>query len=202
MKNKIIIILLICFISCKADKHQTNIKREVKIIKKENDTVFIDDYAKDTLKKLTYNLKNNYKLILFPAWDENEKVIKLRLINDKTDNTYLLNDWFDNRYRKRYSNIDFQNYFVLHSNGGGTSNTYFWLYDKETGKESLTGIQLDFNLKNELILYLDEDDQYKTYLYDVNSKKKIEIVIPYKKIEKYNCVHYQNLYKTIYLTLS
>lgn len=60
----------------------------------------------------------------------------------------------------------------MHSNEGGTRHLYFWLFEKETGKICLTEIQQDFDLKNGLILYVDENNEYKVFIYDVNSRVK------------------------------
>nr|WP_315222329.1 hypothetical protein [uncultured Flavobacterium sp.] len=199
MKYRILILLLIGFISCKMDNGKS-IKEEKKT-NKSRDTVFFDEHG-DTIKSQTAYLKNNYKLIIFPALDKkNEGVINFRLINGKKDNTYLLASTFIANYRPYYKEVDFQNYFALHSNGGGTSNSYFWLYDKETGNEVLTysyfKIQLDFDLKNELILYIDDDDN--TYIYDVNTKIKTLIAIPSDLMDKQECTKYNDAYKSIYI---
>ncbi|MFC6265323.1 hypothetical protein ACFQFA_16810 [Flavobacterium panici] len=195
MKNKILIILLLCFISCKMDNHKP---AEVRKIKKSTDTIFLNEQG-DTIKTQTAYLKNNYKLIIFPAIDKNEEVINFRLINGKKDNTYLLVDTFIENYRPYYEGVDFKNYFALHSNGGGTSNFYFWLYDKETGNEVLNGITGDFDLKNELILYTDEDDEYNLFIYDVNTKIKTLINLPYELMDKQKCTKYNNSPKTLYI---
>lgn len=193
MKNKILIILLLCFISCKMDNRKLP-KEEKKTI----DTIFFDDRG-DTIQTQTTYLKNNYKLIIFPARYKNEGIINFRLINGKKDNTYLLVETFIANYRPYYEGIDFQNYFALHSNGGGTSNFYFWLYDKETGNQVLRGITGDFDLKNELILYTDEDDEYKIFIYDVNTKVKTLIDLPYELMDKQECTKYNNSSKTLYI---
>ena len=197
MKNKILIILLLCFISCKMDN--SKFPKEKEKIKKIIDTTFFDDRG-DTIETQTAYLKNNYKLIIFPTLDENnEDVINFRLINGKKDNTYLLVETFKANYRPYYEEVDFQNYFALHSNGGGTSHFYFWLYDKETGNEVLTGITGNFDLKNELILYTDEDDDYNLFIYDVNTKVKTFIDLPYDLMDKQECTKYNNSPKTLYI---
>ena len=197
MKNKILILLLICFISCKTDNRKfTN---EEKQTKRSIDSVFFDDKG-DTIKQQIANLKNNYNLIIFPALDKkNEGIINLRLINGKKDNTYVLVETFQANHRPYYEGVDFQNYFALHSNGGGTSKSYFWLYEKETGKEVFTGIGIDFDLKNELILYVDEDDNYNEFIYDVNKKTKTLIDIPKSFADKHECTRNDYFEKTSYI---
>ncbi|WP_409416566.1 hypothetical protein [Flavobacterium sp. PS2] len=201
MKNKILIILVICFISCKTDNRES--PNEEKKITKTIDTVFFDEKG-DTIKSQTAYLKNNYKLIIFPALDKKNKgIINFRLINGKKDNTYLLASTFIANYRPYYEGVDFQNYFALHSNGGGTSNSYFWLYDKETGNEVLTysyfKIRLDFDLKNELILYEDEDNEYKKFIYDVNTKTKTLVDIPKSFADKQECTRNDYFEKASYI---
>lgn len=188
MRNKILILLSLCFISCKTDIHKNDIKEKTNVTEVVKDTIFVDDRG-DTIKLQTYKLKNDYKLIIFPAWNENEKVLNFRLIHNKSDNTYLLNDTFKSSYFKKFKEIDFNNYFALHSNGGGTSHFYFWLYDKESGKEVLKGIEIYFDLINDLIIYEDEDDDYKIFVYDVNTKIKTLVKIPDAIYDKYICTH-------------
>lgn len=197
MKNKILIILLICFISCKTDPNKiTNKKKSEKQVSV--DTAFIDEHTGDTIVADTFHLKNNYKLIIFPALDKGKKVINFRIVKEKKDNTYLLTDTFDSPYIPIYQGNDFKKYFVLHASFG-THNSYFWLYDKETGEEVFTGIGMDFDLKNELILYADKDDDYKFFIYDVNSKAKTLITIPSDLMDKQECTKYNDSYKTIYI---
>ncbi|TDW46562.1 hypothetical protein EV144_106234 [Flavobacterium sp. 270] len=196
MKNITLIILLICFISCKMDNSKSSNKE--KNTEKSIDTIFVDEKG-DTIKPQTAYLKKNYKLIIFPALDKNKKVINFRLINDKKDKTYLLAETFIANYRLYYEGIDFQNYFALHSNGGGTSKSYFWLYDKETGNEVLTGIKGDFDLKNELILYTDENNEYKNFIYDVKTKAKTWVDIPKSFTDKQKCTHNDYFEKSSYI---
>lgn len=197
MKNKILIILLICFISCKTEPDKTNnTKKNVNQVSV--DTAFIDEHTGDAIVADTFHLKNNYKLITFPALDKGKKVINFRLIKGKKDNTYLLTDSFESPTIPIYDGKDFKKYFALHATFG-THNSYFWLYDKETGEDFFTGIGMDFDLKNELILYADEDDDYKFFIYDVNSKAKTFIDIPYELMGKHECTSYNDSYKTIYI---
>ena len=195
MKNYILVILFIVLISCKTDKHKDPFKNK-KTIKKTVNQVYIDD-KNDTIKSQTSYLKNSYKLIIFPTLDKNKEKINFRLIKGKKDNTYLLGNTFIANYMRYFKGIDFNNYFALHGNGGGTSNFYFWLYNKETGEEVLTGIEVDFDLKNELILYIDEDDEYNNYIYDVNTKVKTLIDIPSELLDKQECTKYNDTYKTL-----
>ncbi|KUJ59689.1 hypothetical protein AR687_21740 [Flavobacteriaceae bacterium CRH] len=182
----------------KSATEERKVNKEEKKVKKSIDTLFYDEQG-DTIETQTAHLKNNYKLIIFPARDKNHEVLNYRLIKGKKDNTYLLLDPYQTNRRFYYQGVDFKNYFALHSNGGGTSNFYFWLYDKETGNEVLTGITGDFDLKNELILYTDEDDEYKRFIYDVNTKVKTLINLPYDLMDKHECTQYINSPKTLYI---
>ncbi|MET3027125.1 hypothetical protein ABXT06_10635 [Flavobacterium sp. UW10123] len=195
MKNIILIILLISFFSCKTDNRKFS--NEEKETKKSIDTVFFDDRG-DTIKSQTYYLKNNYKLIIFPTLDKNEEVIKFRLINGKKDNTYVLVETFQANHRQYYEGVDLQNYFALHANLG-THNHYFWLYEKETGKEIFTGIGRDFDLKNELVLYVDEDNNYNEFIYDVNTKLKTLVDIPKSFADKQECTRNDYFEKSSYI---
>lgn len=197
MKYKFLILLLIGFTSCKMDNRKS-IKEEKKI-NQSIDTIFFDEQG-DTIKSQTAYIKNNYKLIIFPALDKkNEGVINFRLINGKKDNTYLLASTFIANYRPYYEGVDFQNYFALHSNGGGTSNSYFWLYDKRTGNEVLTGIRGDFDLKNEVILYTDENNDYKKIIYDIKTKAKTIVDIPKSFTDKQECTRNDYFEKSSYV---
>ncbi|WP_337966803.1 hypothetical protein [uncultured Flavobacterium sp.] len=197
MKNKLLILLLICFISCKTEPNKINNKK--KNVKQVSiDSVFIDEHTGGIIVADTFHLKNNYTLITFPALDKGKKVINFRLIKEKKDNTYLLTNSFESPNIPIYKGNDFKKYFVLHASFG-THNFYFWLYDKETGEEVFTAIGMDFDLKNELILYSDEDDDYKFFIYDVNSKVKTFIDIPYDLMGKHECTSYNDSYKTIYI---
>jgi hypothetical protein len=197
MKNKILIILLICFISCKTDNKKSQKVEEKKIIKS-IDTVFFNEKG-DTIKSQISYLKNNYKLIIFPTLDKNEQVIKYRLINKKKDNIYVLVETFQANHQPYYEGVDFQNYFALYSNGGGKSKSYFWLYNKETGNEILTGISGDFDLKNELILYTDEDNGYQKFIYDVNTKSKTLVDIPKSFADEHECTRNDYFEKSSYI---
>ena len=197
MKNKILIILLICFISCKTEPNKiTNQEKNEKQVY--TNTAFIDEHTGDSIIADTFYLKNNYKLIIFPTLDKGKEVINFRLIKDKKDNTYLLTDTLESPYIPIYQSKDFKNYFVLHASFG-THNPYFWLYDKKTGKEVFTGIERDFDLKNELILYEDENNDDNLFIYDVNTKAKTLVNIPSDLIGKYECTKYNDFYKSIYI---
>jgi hypothetical protein len=198
MKSKILIILLILIIGCKREENKVNVNKN-RGLEGKTKPYFIDEQSHDTIKPQSFYLKNNYKLIIFPAQVENKNVVNFRLIKGQSDNTYLLSDTFRLNYIKEYNNVDFKDYFALHSNGGGTSNLYFWLFEKETGKVCLTGIQQDFDLKNELILYVDEDNEYKIFIYDVNSKAKTLVDIPKSFRDKHICMQYNDYEKYLFI---
>lgn len=162
-----------------------------------NKKVFFYDDSQDTVNTITYQLKNNFNLISYPAKEQENNEIKFRLIGNSID-TIIMNDPIANRkYTNYFDNTDFKNYFAIKKSGG--SNVHFWLFDKKTGKEFFDGIQVQFDIKNDIIIYANENDGYKLYLYDINLKRKISIAIPYKQIAKYDCVKYNDLWKSIYL---
>lgn len=178
-------------------------KEEEKKIKKSSKSIFFDDHG-DTIKPQTFYLKNNYKLFIFPSKDSIGKndILNYEIISKNLKKTFLLSDDLTQNHILHYDGIDFQNYFTLHSNGG-TKNYYFWLYDKHSGQEALTDsyfkIQRDFDLKNELILYEDEDNDYNLFIYDVNTKAKTLIEIPSELIGKDECTKYNDFYKSVYI---
>ena len=60
-------------------------------------------------------------------------------------------------------------------------------------------MQVQFDFINAVIIYADEDNNYQLYLYDFNLKRKTSIIIPYKKLAKYDCIKYNDLWKSVYL---
>ena len=202
MKNQILLILLICFIGCRTDNNKPN-KQEEKKIKKQNKSVFFDDHG-DTIKPQTFYLKNNYKLFIFPSKDSIGKndILNYKIISKNFEKPFLLSEDLTQNHILYYEGIDFQNYFALHSNSG-TKNYYFWLYDKHSGQEVLTDsyfkIQLDFDLKNELILYTDEDNGYKKFIYDIKTKTKTLVDIPKSFTDKQECTRNDYFEKSSYI---
>jgi len=203
-------IFFICTLGCNKTTQKEDLRKSIEktIVTKNSESdsvvnpIFKYEENGDIIRADTFKLKNNCTLIIYPSKDSIEKknVINYRIITKNSDKTFLLSDDLEENYIPYFKNIDFNNYFVLHSNGGGTKNLYFWLYDKRTGLEVLTDnnfkIQLDFDLKNELILY---DDEYNLHIYDINTKIKTLIKIPSDLMDKQECTKYNDAYKSIYI---
>lgn len=206
-------ILFICTLGCNKTTTREDLNKSIQkpIVSKNSESdsiinpIFKYEDNGNIIKADTFKLKNSYTLIIYPTKDSVEKcgVINYRIISKKNDKSFLLSDNLKENYIPYFKNIDFQNYFALHSNGGGTSNLYFWLYDKRTGLEVLTDsnfkIQLDFDLKNELILYTDEDNEYKKFIYDIKTKVKTFVDIPQSFTDKQECTRNNYFEKTSYI---
>ena len=162
--------------------------------------VFFYDDSQDTVVTNTYLLKNDFRLISYPAKEEENNEIKFRLIGKNID-TIVMNEPISNKKNTNYfDNTDFENYFAIKKSGGST--VHFWLIDKKTGKECFDGMQVQFDFTNEVIIYANEDDNYELYLYDLNDKRNISIKIPYEQLAEYDCIKYNDLWKTVYLKKS
>ncbi|WP_141248440.1 hypothetical protein [Flavobacterium sp. ACN6] len=61
------------------------------------------------------------------------------------------------------------------------------------------GIRRDYDLKNELILYVDEDDNYNEFVYDVNTRTKTLVDIPKSFADKQKCTRNDYFGKTSYI---
>lgn len=202
--KKLIGILIFLFLICgctkisKGDKSTQVIKADSTSIKKRfQAAVFYYDNSQDTVNTNTFLLKNNFKLISYPAKGENDNEIRFRLTSKNID-TIVMNEPISNRkYTNYFDNTDFDNYFAIKQSSG--SNVHFWLIDKKTGKECFDGLQVQFDFINEVIIYANEDENYKLYLYDLNLKRKFSIAIPYRQLAKYDCIKYNDLWKSVYL---
>lgn len=138
----------------------------------------------DTLFADTFILKNDYKLILFPAADGYSEEGEVyfghyaRLLGDSIDEV-ILNSYgtVPAKYWLRYDSIDFDDCFAIEYSGGGNYSMYIHLYDKATGNLLIAGHSGATDVDNGLILYLD-DEEYNIFLYDVKTKERIEIERP------------------------
>jgi hypothetical protein len=188
MKELMLFILILVFFSCKnieeRRKSTTNIAKDTVEKKMKIDSlgnpVFAYQNSNETIKIDTFKLKNNYKLIIFPRRLKGKDSLYYRLIGTKTD-TILLKLEVESRKNMPYyyDNLDFENYMFFQYTQG-TSHNYFLIYNKQTGKPILNNnnghfILKSFDLKYELIIYDDEQDNYKKYIYDVNKNDKVQI---------------------------
>jgi hypothetical protein len=155
-----------------------------------NNEVFLYDESNDTVKKNTFFLKSNFKLIVFPTRnEENDNQINFALLGKNID-TIIKYDVISTKKNTAYfDGSDFSNFFAIKQSGG--ANTKFWLFDKTNHIQSINGLQVKFDLKNELIIY--KDDNYNLFLFDCNSRKNIPINIPFNELKKYDCMKYGNI---------
>jgi len=163
--------------------------------------------SEDTLFTETFQLKNNYQLILFPEADGYSGNNRIhyghyaRLVGEGID-SIITNSYGTepSKYWLRYDNIDFDDSFAVEYSGGGNYALYIELFEKKTGKRLIYGHSGTYDVKNGLILYLDEDenneetvdvddseniDERKEFdsgvvLYDVYKNKKIRFKTPYE----------------------
>jgi len=152
----------------------------------------------DTLFADTFRLKNNYQLILFPAADGytgNKRIHYghyARLVGEGID-SIITNSYGTepSKYWLRYDSIDFGDSFAIEHSGGGNYALYIELFEKKTGKRLIYGHSGTYDMKNGLILYLDDEeeevedkDEKKEVdsgvtIYDVQKNKKIKFNTPY-----------------------
>lgn len=174
----------------KDNKSQTVIVNDAEPKVQLNSGVFLYDESNDTIRTDTFRLKNNYKLIVFPSKNkDNDKYIYFNFLGKGVD-TIIMSDVISTKKNSVYfDNSDFDNFFAIKQNGG--SSIFFFLFDKEKHRQCLNGLQVEFDLINELIIF--KDDKYNLYLFDCKSEKKIPINIPFNKLKKYDCIKYGNI---------
>lgn len=197
MKNIIQILVVIFLItSCskllKKDKtNQTvTINQNSKPQKQSNNRIFLYDESSDTIKIDTFFLKNNFKLVVFPNnIEENDSRINFNFLGKDID-TIIMSDIISTRKNTVYfDGSDFSNFFAIKQNGGANIN--FFLFNKKKRNKRLIGLEVKFDLKNELIIY--KDEKYNLFLFDCKSNKNIPIDIPYNELKKYDCMKYGNI---------
>lgn len=152
----------------------------------------------DTLFADTFQLKNNYQLILFPAPDGymgNKRIHYghyARLVGEGIDSV-ITNSYGTepSKYWLRYNNIDFDESFAIEYSGGGNYALYIELFEKKTGKRLIYGHSGTYDVKNGLILYMDDEEEQAEdkdgkkevdsgmTIYDVQKNKKIKFNTPY-----------------------
>lgn len=159
------------------------------------DYVAFSEY--DTLFADTFQLKNNYQLILFPSPDGytgNHRIHYghyARLIGDGIDS--IITNSFGtepSKYWLIYDSIDFEDSFAIQYSGGGNFALYIELFEKKTGKQLICAHSGSYDIENGLILYLDEETDREdkegmkevdsgVIIYDVRKKEKIRFNTPY-----------------------
>lgn len=157
-------------------------------------------YSEDTLFADTIQLKNNYQLILFPVADGYSGNGRIhyghyaRLVGDGIDSV-ITNSYGTepSKYWLRHDSIDFDDSFAIEHSGGGNYALYIELFEKKTGKRLIFGHSGTYDLKNGLILYMDDEEEINreenedekkevdsgVTLYDVYKNKKISFNTPY-----------------------
>jgi hypothetical protein len=196
--KKLIQILIVTFLitNCgrllrkdKTDQRVTG-NQNSKSKEKLNNGIFLYDESQDTIKTDTFLLKNDYKLIVFPnRIEESENRINFNFLGKDID-TIIMSDVISTRKNTVYfDGSDFSNFFAIKQSGG--TNIKFFLFDKKKLNQSLIGIEVKFDLKNELIIY--KDEKYNLFLFDCKSNRNIPINIPYNELKKYDCMKYGNI---------
>lgn len=155
-----------------------------------NSKIFLYDGGNDIIKTDTFLLKNNFKLVVFPNnVEENENRINFNFLGKDID-TIIMSDVISTRKNTVYfDGSDFSNFFAIKQSGG--TNIKFFLFDKKKLNQCLIGLEVKFDLKNELIIY--KDEKYNLFLFDCKSNEKIPINIPYNELKKYDCIKYGNI---------
>ena len=191
MKKGITVIILILALTGCVKKQSLNVDLTGVV-----ETVFMYDDG-DTIKSKVYTLKNDYQLIVFPRKGKQGNELCFMLCGKNIDKI-IYTDFISSYKYTAYCNthFDFMNYVAISKSGG--SNNYFFLFDKRTGKECLYGLDISSDLENELIIYADEDNDYKKYVYDVNSKAKTWINIDAID-NKDRCMEVNEVWKTLYI---
>lgn len=195
-KTTIILVFFVIFISCKRDViHAKNevFKDTIKELPLRKDDFgnpifsyknhLIDDAGNnfeeygDEIKADTIKLKNNYTLIIFPTRVRGKDSLNYRLIGNKVDTIFEKYE-IDSENQMPYyvEDVDFRYYFTLQYSLN-THSIYFMLYDKRSGKavflnNYVSNVLRKVDLKKELLIFEDEDNNDKKYIYDVNTKTK------------------------------
>jgi hypothetical protein len=167
----------------------------------------------------TIKLKNNYILIIFPTRVRGKDSLNYRLVGNKIDTIFQKIELDDEKYTPNYyeypiyttgnkiirKKADFYDFFIL--NFRLSDCNHFMLYDKRSGKAVFSNDNdlRNFDLKKELLIFDDWDDNYKKYIYDVNTKTKTFIDVKklssIGKSENYRtrCDMWQDNWRSLYV---
>lgn len=229
MKYIYILVFFMIFISCKREViHSKNevFKDTIKELPLRKDDFgnpifsyknhLIDDAGNnfeeygDEIKADTIKLKNNYTLIIFPTRVRGKDSLNYRLIGKKTDTIFEKYE-IDSENQMPYyvEDVDFRDCFALQYSLN-THSIYFMLYDKRSGKAVFSNNYVSnalrkVDLKKELLIFEDEDNNYKKYIYDVNTKTKTFIDVTklgsVDKSDSYRsrCDLWQNNWSSLYV---
>lgn len=155
----------------------------------------------------SYNLKNDCTLIIRPIYKcKNESQLiytqvylevnhKILLILNNKDGVERFND--AKKYLFRYEGVDFENYFCLTRYAG--AYYYYYLFDKQNGNFVMKFLRGSVDLKNNIIIFLDDSKNDEIILYDLMTQKKYKID-KYIKYGKYGSNTYWENFKIIDVT--
>lgn len=125
-------------------------------------------------------LKNGYHLSYRVYYDSIEKdsMHSLTLVKNGTDIRELNETNYPGIYKNLgYIGADFSESFLFAQSYGAGNPHEFQLIEKKTGKEMKSGVIVDANEENEIILYISDihkqNEQLK--IYDINTKKEMVI---------------------------
>lgn len=141
---------------------------------------FFDEEEQYVFEVKSYKLKNDYTLIIRPCiknWNKGQEIYTERyLIKNQAliklpfeDNIQKLNG--AKKYLFRYEGIDFNDYFCLTCFEG---YNYYYLFNKATGNFEFKFIKGTVDLKYEIIIFFDENNE-EMILYDLNTQKKYNL---------------------------
>lgn len=175
----IVILAILCF-SC--------LKVKPKSIKKDTNKIAVTaEIADGPIEKIEYEpytfdtlLKDGFHLS-YRAYNDsvtNEPLQKLTLVKGNKDIT-ILNETSRPMLHKNlgYIGADFTKSFVFVQSYGSGNPSEFQLIEKKTGREIKSGVYVDSNEDNEILVYISNlhkiDEQLK--IYDIANKKEINV---------------------------
>lgn len=211
MKKYILAFIVICA-SCKKEP----LKSVEEVIKDTKELPVNIDHLGDPLYEIkpdTIKLKNDYTLIIYPFKMQGKDSLNYRLVGNKRDTIFKKYELDIKKnlpgFDKENNDRDFKNHFIL-TYTFNTHDTYFVLYDKQSCKSEFGSEMSRFSLKwsdqrKELLIFEDCDDDYKKYIYDVNTKIKTLIDVTklgsVDKSDSYRsrCDLWQNNWSSLYV---
>jgi len=188
-KTVSLLLFLASIISCNEAKVKTknNVEKfttaTVDSSKLKYNNIKPEPYDFDTILKNGYNL--SYRVYLDSI--ENDTMQSLTLVK-KVHDIRTLNETTYPMLHKNlgYIGADFENSFVFTQSFGSGNPHEFQLIDKKTAKEIKTGIWVDADEEEEVLLYIENINEQNEQLkiYDVKNKKEI-IVTDFKNSKCY-----------------
>lgn len=131
-----------------------------------------EEYIYDTILKNDYNLSYN-------VYDDSISGIKMQNITLSKDG-YVIKELNEVSYPMLQKNLgylgaDFNDSFVLVQSYGSGNPHYMQLFNKKTGIEIDSGVWVDADETEEILLYIEDiyEDTEKLYIHDLKNKTKI-----------------------------